>query len=333
MWFGAKLVMLNGQSVTPDRLGSFGTYYPYGEDRGTGNPPADREKFATYTRDSVTGLDYAVNRYYNSVSGRFLTADPYMANNGGAGEPNNPGSWNRYAYTRGDPVNRFDPFGTCDQSSDTDHSVTVCSGDNNIDLPVHVVRGIQPHYGPLVPTHPGPNPIQMAYSYALSIVGSMKSLPGLNPCDALAQFASGIAVAVKNNDQFVKDFGVLVPEQFASRVGLWYYNSQPVLFWSSGPSGYSAGFQNTVDDSPSGNGDQGHHFAAFFEYGYLHPNAPGGVIATIFEEFEAGFGIKGPINEGDINLGIVAFKIGADLSNQTINRSDVAKKIQELCTQ
>jgi RHS repeat-associated protein len=77
VWFGSKLVTLNGASVTPDRLGSYGTYYPYGEDRGTGNPPADREKFATYTRDSVTGLDYAVNRYYNSVSGRFLLADRF----------------------------------------------------------------------------------------------------------------------------------------------------------------------------------------------------------------------------------------------------------------
>lgn len=32
-----------------------------------------------------------------------------------------PGSWNRYAYTRGDPVNRFDPGGTqdCDPESPT----------------------------------------------------------------------------------------------------------------------------------------------------------------------------------------------------------------------
>jgi hypothetical protein len=28
--------------------------------------------------------------------------------------PGDPGSWSRYAYTRGDPVNRGDPAGTCD---------------------------------------------------------------------------------------------------------------------------------------------------------------------------------------------------------------------------
>src|SRR6185437_1353777 len=110
VWFGKKLVMLNGTAVTPDRLGSFGTYYPYGEDRGTGNPPADREKFATYTRDSVTGLDYAVNRYYNSVSGRFLTPDPY----GKSSRVTSPSSFNRYAYALDDPINSTDPSGLVD---------------------------------------------------------------------------------------------------------------------------------------------------------------------------------------------------------------------------
>ncbi|MEW5978838.1 MAG: hypothetical protein AB1898_23840 [Acidobacteriota bacterium] len=40
------------------------------------NSPAtsnDRDKFATYHRDNSTGLDYALNRYYGSTLGRFLT--------------------------------------------------------------------------------------------------------------------------------------------------------------------------------------------------------------------------------------------------------------------
>ena len=59
----------------------------------------------TSTRDSYTGFDYADQRYYASTYGRFNTADPYMASAG----PGDPGSWNRYSYTRGDPVNRRDP--------------------------------------------------------------------------------------------------------------------------------------------------------------------------------------------------------------------------------
>jgi hypothetical protein len=43
-----------------------------------------------------------------------MTPDPYTNSAG----PTDPGSWNRYAYTRGDPVNRIDPNGTCDEYLD-----------------------------------------------------------------------------------------------------------------------------------------------------------------------------------------------------------------------
>ena len=101
-------------------------FYPWGEERGTVTAN-DRVKFATYRRDSESSLDYGGNRYYDNVTGRFMSPDPYMANSGGAGDVSDPQSWNRYAYTRGDPVNRFDPWGTCDTSGDTDTSVTVCA--------------------------------------------------------------------------------------------------------------------------------------------------------------------------------------------------------------
>ena len=54
-------------------------------------------------------MDYADQRYYDRGSGRFLTVDP-----GGiaTADLGNPGSWNRYAYVYGDPVNYADPAGT-----------------------------------------------------------------------------------------------------------------------------------------------------------------------------------------------------------------------------
>jgi hypothetical protein len=39
-------------------------YYPYGEEQTV--TPHGTEKFATYTRDEVSGLDYAWNRFYHS---------------------------------------------------------------------------------------------------------------------------------------------------------------------------------------------------------------------------------------------------------------------------
>ena len=81
-------------------------YYPFGEEIGT--PSANNTyKFASTYRDSATGLDYAINRYYASGTARFLTPDPYQASGG----PADPQSWNRYAYTRNDPVNLVDAMG------------------------------------------------------------------------------------------------------------------------------------------------------------------------------------------------------------------------------
>jgi len=62
---------------------------------------------STYTRDGFTGLDYADQRYYAASYGRFNTADPYRASAG----PAEPGSWNRYSYVQGDPVNYNDESG------------------------------------------------------------------------------------------------------------------------------------------------------------------------------------------------------------------------------
>jgi RHS repeat-associated protein len=116
VYFGGKLVKSKGVVVVTDRLGSVRansngermSYYPYGEEKTT---TADgREKFGTYTRDSAT-QDYADQRYYAVGMGRFNTPDPYMASGG----PSDPGSWNRYIYTRGDPINRIDRTGRADE--------------------------------------------------------------------------------------------------------------------------------------------------------------------------------------------------------------------------
>ena len=109
-YFGSKLIgrRVAGNSYTAvvtDRLSSIGKYYPYGQEK---NPTAnDTEKFATYTRDSISGLDYANQRYYQPGFGRFLTDDP----SGDNWDAANPGSWNTYAYVAGDPINSNDPTG------------------------------------------------------------------------------------------------------------------------------------------------------------------------------------------------------------------------------
>jgi RHS repeat-associated protein len=108
IYFAGRLIRQDNTTAFVDRLGSVRTnsrYYPYGEEQTT--TANDTDKFATYYRDSSTGLDYAINRYYGSNMGRFLSPDPF----GGSAKPENPQSWNRYAYVTNDPVNQSDPNG------------------------------------------------------------------------------------------------------------------------------------------------------------------------------------------------------------------------------
>src|ERR1035441_8209944 len=99
VYFLGKLIRAEGNQVRTDRLGSvrsgglgglgYQAQFPYGaEYTPTAN---DREKYATYTRDSATGLDYAMNRYYSSQWGRFLSPDPYRRSM----DLSNPGSEER----------------------------------------------------------------------------------------------------------------------------------------------------------------------------------------------------------------------------------------------
>jgi RHS repeat-associated protein len=107
-FFGKKLF------TTEDNVGSAvmalgnqpRSFYPYGEQK-SGPTATEQYAFATYWRDGESGLDYAMNRYYSSTDGRFLSPDPYSGSMNRA----NPQSYNRYAYVQNDPANHNDPSG------------------------------------------------------------------------------------------------------------------------------------------------------------------------------------------------------------------------------
>jgi RHS repeat-associated protein len=79
-------------------------HFPFGEPWYSANTTSEF-LFTSYQHDSETGLDYAMARYYDSRMGRFCSPDP------AEGWPGDPQSWNRYAYSRNDPVNLTDPSG------------------------------------------------------------------------------------------------------------------------------------------------------------------------------------------------------------------------------
>lgn len=79
-------------------------HFPFGEPWYSSNATT-KFLFTSYEHDSETGLDYALARFYDSRMGRFCSPDP------ADGSPDDPQSWNRYAYSRNNPVNLIDPSG------------------------------------------------------------------------------------------------------------------------------------------------------------------------------------------------------------------------------
>ena len=61
--------------------------------------------FTGFLRDDATGMQYALARWYEPASGRFLSRDPI------GGGLQAPLTLNRYVYGRGDPVHYMDPNG------------------------------------------------------------------------------------------------------------------------------------------------------------------------------------------------------------------------------
>jgi RHS repeat-associated protein len=100
-------------------------HLPFGEEIAASGEQ-DKHHFTSYERDTETGIDYAVNRYYHAATARFRSVDPVAhpsptteqvtCGNGPAADSSNshvlnPQNWNRYSYGIGDPVNRTDALG------------------------------------------------------------------------------------------------------------------------------------------------------------------------------------------------------------------------------
>jgi RHS repeat-associated protein len=81
---------------------SFGTALNAETSRG------ESKRFTSYERSARTGLDYAVNRIYDSKQGRFTQIDPIGM---GAASLESPQTLNLYTYCGNDPINRTDPSG------------------------------------------------------------------------------------------------------------------------------------------------------------------------------------------------------------------------------
>jgi len=101
-------------------------YLPFGEEIPVGNGGRsscfaagdNKIKFAGKERDTATGLDFSMARYYSGSQGRFTSVDPLnipalqkSAPKQFAAILSNPQNWNGYAYAHNNPLKKVDPDG------------------------------------------------------------------------------------------------------------------------------------------------------------------------------------------------------------------------------
>lgn len=98
--------------------------------------------FTGKERDAESGNDYFEARYYGSSMGRFMSPDPSGLL---AQKPQDPQSWNLYAYARNNPLINIDPTGldcvyTSGSSSSVDHNSSSgeCGGSEGTWVPGYV---------------------------------------------------------------------------------------------------------------------------------------------------------------------------------------------------
>jgi RHS repeat-associated protein len=99
---GSAVLVMNASGVVIENNRTL----PYGEAwQAESTPSTSDKKFVTYQRDAESSLDYAMNRYYGSMSERMQSVD--------AGAPilRKPSTLNRYVYTTNDPINFTDKAG------------------------------------------------------------------------------------------------------------------------------------------------------------------------------------------------------------------------------
>ncbi len=116
---------LGTRRVQTDYAGTVETSFqhlPFGELLTSLSGDATEKHFTGKERDTESGLDYFGARYYGSNMGRFMSPDHPLIDQ----HPENPQSWNLYAYARNNPLINIDPTGLgcitdLGQGSDANH--------------------------------------------------------------------------------------------------------------------------------------------------------------------------------------------------------------------
>jgi RHS repeat-associated protein len=296
--------------------------YPFGE----GNN-ADNDEFATYRKDTSTQHECAWHRFYSATWGRFSSPDPYVMSGG----LTNPQGWNRYSYVANDPVNYNDPTGLVMYWQPPKPPAQTQST-----LPIGIPHvwgwaiGFYMNLGTVTlesdmgwgENSGGSTPTPHE---AASMIGEEVRAGKLTDCEGLAMFATYAGTYYAGTkEEFVRSFGVFVPAnhpmvKLVNLIAGGAIASSPDAI-PYRPYGGRSGFKSEYRDSLAPTSDQVHHFAAYFQFGFI-AGALEGEFAAYLTDWN---------NPGDINLGVKASELGAALKLGVFKAADLSKKIQEI---
>ncbi len=105
-WFHAD--RLGSPKLITDAQGQIASSFEYssfGEETTMSGSMASGRGYTGHRLDSETGLVYMNARYYDPELGRFISSDDFVPN------PNNPQTFNKYAYADNNPISNVDPSG------------------------------------------------------------------------------------------------------------------------------------------------------------------------------------------------------------------------------
>jgi RHS repeat-associated protein len=133
-WLGTERVRSFGSGTKTGLICETITSLPFGDGLNTFPqndgcaPEPSPYHFTGKERDSESGLDNFGARYDASSLGRFMTPDPLL----NSGRPDDPQSWNRYAYVTNNPLRFRDPLGLYKWATDCDEANdSACKADRN----------------------------------------------------------------------------------------------------------------------------------------------------------------------------------------------------------
>jgi len=151
-------------------------------------------------------------------------------------------------------------------------------------------------------------------------VATFHAPPGILAAYAATNFSS-------TKDEFVLSFGVFVPASHPMVklvnliTGGAIASSSDAIFYT--PHGGRSGFKKEYQDSLSPGSGQVHHFAAYFQFGFI-AGALEGEYAARLTDWN---------NIGDINLGVKASELGQAVKMGVVKAVGLSKRIQELLCQ